>query len=236
MASMGVSATSDTTPRPDQVLGLAIERSYQTFAHHQVGRSMVVRRGDIAADEIAALGGPVRSVAAAAIDRWLPHAVTTWGTAEDLRALLPRVCELLTAGLLTTPPEVVFAKVRQSGLADWPLDEVGAFDDIVSALWLATLTQHPAAIGHPAMRVLASIAELGHELSRYLDDWLLLVAAQGVGEPARRHLVDLARRVQHLQDAGIGVDGLFWSPWPDEAHRLELWITSPVVTPHLARH
>jgi hypothetical protein len=119
----------------------------------------------------------VRSVPAAAIDRWLPHAVTTWGTADDLRALLPRVCELL-----------------------------------------------------------AAIAELGRELSPYLDDWLLLVAAQGVGEPARLHLVDLARRVQHLRDAGIGVDGLFWSPRPDEAHRLELWITSPVVTPHLAQH
>src|SRR5436190_2577306 len=107
MATMGEPPVRDTAPRPDQVLGLAIERSYEVFAHNVVGPSMVVRRADITPDDVAALVGRPRSVPAPAIDRWLPHAITTWGTAEDLRALLPRVFELLTAGLLTTAPEVV---------------------------------------------------------------------------------------------------------------------------------
>jgi hypothetical protein len=230
---MGEPPARDSAPRPDRVLGVAIERSYEVFAHNQVGPSMVVRRTDVTAEEVAALAGRPRSVPATAIDRWLPHAITTWGTAEDLRALLPRVFELLTAGLLTTPPEVVFAKVRQSEHAEWPFDEVAALNDIVAALWLATLAEHPARIGVPAIRVLAAIAELAPDLGPFLDDWLLLVASARAGGTARRHLAELARHVQHLQDTGIGLDGLFWSPRPGAVQQLELWITSPLVTTHV---
>jgi hypothetical protein len=230
MATMGAPGTADATPRPDRVLGLAIERSYEVFARNRVGPTMVVRRSDVTHDEVAALAGPVRSVPATAIDRWLPHAVTTWGTAEDLRALLPRVFELLTAGLLATPPEVVFAKVRQADASGWPVDELAAVEGITSALWLATLTQHPAAIGLPAVRVLTAIAELDRDLSPHLDDWLLLVTSRSEqGVPARRHLGDLARQVDHLAEAGVGVEGLFWTPRPLEAARLEAWISSPLV-------
>jgi len=233
MAAMGGPGADDTTPRPDRVLGLAIERSYEIFARNRVGPSMVVRRADITADDIAPLAGPVRSVPATAIDRWLPHAVTTWGTAEDLRALLPRVFELLTAGLLAAPPELLFARVRQSDVTGWPLDEAAAFDDIVEALWLTTLAEHPATIGHPAMRVLAAIAELDRDLRPYLDDWMLLVSSARTGATARRHLADLARRVRHLQDTGIGLDGLFWSRRPTAVEQLEAWMASPLVTAKL---
>ncbi len=114
-AKMTITAEATARHRaPDQLLGLAVERAYGAFARNRLGRSMVVRRADVTPADVAALSGPVRSVPAAAIDRWLPHAVTTWGTAEDLRALLPRVFELLTAGLLDTPPEVLFAKLRHA--------------------------------------------------------------------------------------------------------------------------
>jgi hypothetical protein len=225
--------TEPTLP-PDRVLGLAVERSYEIFARNRVGPSMVVRRGDITPDDIAPLARPVRSVPATAIDRWLPHAVTTWGTEKDLRALLPRVFELLTAGLLATPPEVVFARVRHSDVTGWPLDEAAVFDDIVEALWLATLAEHPAAIGHSAMRVLAAIAELDRDLGPYLDDWMLLASSARTGAPARRHLAELARRVRHLRDTGIGLDGLFWSRRPVALGQLETWMSSPLVTASLS--
>jgi hypothetical protein len=173
-------------------------------------------------------------VAAAAIDRWLPHAVSTWGTAEDLRALLPRVFELLTAGLLDTPAEVVFAKLRQADVPGWPLEEQAALDDIVATLWLATLAEHPATIGLPAGRVLTSLAELGRDLSPHLDDWLLLAASGARGSvPARRHLQDLVRQVASLREAGLEISALFWSPHPEEAARLELWLSSPLTTGQL---
>jgi hypothetical protein len=206
------------------------------FARNRVGPSMVVRRGDIAAEEVAALAGPVRSVSAAAVDRWLPHAVTTWGTAEDVRALLPRVFELLAAGLLATAPEVVFGKVRQAEWGEWPIDEIRAVDDIVDALWLATIAEHPAAIGLPAARVLTAIAELGHELGPHLDDWLLMASSAGAhAAPARAHLAELARQVDTLAAAELPVATLFWTPRASEADRLEQWISSPTVRALLPR-
>ena len=234
MATMGGTADGDADPKPDRVLGLAIERSYQVFAHNRVGSSMVVRRPDVTPDDVRALAGPVRSVPAAAIDRWLPHAITTWGTAEDLRALLPRVFEVLTAGLLATPPEALFGKLRLADWGEWPIDEVAAVDDIVDALWLATIAQHPAVIGLSAGRVLTAIAELGRDLSPHLDDWLLMLASGRVSAaPARRHLADLARQVDRLAEAELDLASLFWSSRPAEAERLERWITSPLVRTHL---
>jgi hypothetical protein len=235
MAMMRGRVVSGAEPKPERTLGLAIERSYQVFAHNRVGPAMVVRRADVTPDDVGALAVAVRSVPAAAIDRWLPHAITTWGTAEDLRALLPRVFEVITAGLLTTPPEVLFGKIRQAEWGEWPIDEVVAVDDIVDALWMATIAQHPAAIGLPAGRVLTAIAELGRDLSPHLDDWLLLVASSAEGAAsARRHLAELARQVDRLADAELDVASLFWSPRPAEAERLEHWISSPLVRTHLA--
>lgn len=234
MATMGGRAADDVT-RPDRILGLAIERSYDVFVRNRVGPTMVVRRADVTREDVAALAGPVRSVAAAAIDRWLPHAITTWGTAEDLRALLPRVFEVLTAGLLTTPPEVLFGKLRQGDWGEWPIDEVAAVNSIVDALWLATIAEHPAPIGLRAGRVLTAIAELGRDLGPHLDDWLLVASSDRAGAgAARRHLADLARHVDNLQASGLEVASLFWSPRPAEAARVEAWITSGAVRAHLA--
>ena len=228
--------TAGADPRPDRILGLAIERSYDVFVRNRVGPTMVVRRADVTRADVGALAGPVRSVPAAAIDRWLPHAVTTWGSAEDLRALLPRVFEVLTAGLLATPPEVLFGKLRQGEWGEWPIDEVAAVNGIVDALWLATIAEHPAAIGLPAGRVLTAIAELGRDLGPHLDDWLLLATSDGPGgASARRHLADLARHVASTTAAGLEVGSLFWSPRPVEAARLEAWIRSDAVRLHLGR-
>jgi len=231
MCGMGRLVAEDAAPPPHKLLGRAIEHSYTVFAHNRLGPSMVVRRPDITAADVAALAGPVHSIPAAAVDRWLPHAVSTWGTAEDLRALLPRVFELLTAGLLATPPEVVFAKVRQADAADWPLEEQAAVDDVVATLWLTTLAQHPATIGIPAGRVLTSLAELGRDLSPYLDDWLLLASSHARGAaPARAHLTDLLRQVDALRRRGLDVASLFWSSHPEEAVRLDRWLSSPLTT------
>ncbi len=228
---------AEPAPQPDQLLGLAIERAYRAFERNHLGRSMVVRRRDVTAHDVAALSGPIRTVPAAAIDRWLPHAVTTWGTAEDLRSLLPRVFELLTAGLLETPPEVVFAKLRRADAPGWPLAEQAALQDILATLWLATLSEHPAPIGFPAGRVLTALAELAHEISPQLDDWMLLLGSSNPGAaPARRHLQDLLQHVEVLRQSGLGIEALFWSPRPAEAARLEMWLASPLTLGQLQVH
>lgn len=212
-------------PGPYQLLTLALGRVYRAFAGHRLGSSMTVRRPDVTADDVLALAVPLPEVPAAAIDRWLPHAATTWGTAEDFKALLPRVVELFAAGRLSATPEVLFGKLRQLGVEAWPVEERAALDDLVSALWLATLAHHPARVGYPAWRLLASLAELGGPLTPFLDDWDLLLEQPGpLGASARRHLEDLAQRVRRVRRQAADLDGLFWSPHPTEAARLHRWL------------
>jgi hypothetical protein len=77
--------------------------------------------------------------------------------------------------------------------------------------------------------VLVGLAELGDELSPFLDDWLLML---GSGAPeratARRHLQDLVAAVERA-----GVAGLFWTSHPTEVARLETWLASPFTTSQL---
>lgn len=235
MAGMGdVAAGSTTHGHPEHLLGLAVERVYAAFAARSLGAAMPVWRPDITAADVAALSGPLRRVAPEAIDRWLPHAVTTWGTADDLRALLPRVLELFATGRLTTSPEVLFGKVRLGGVTTWSVEEQAAVEDVITAVWLATLVCHPSTTGHPAWRLLVGLAELGDELSPYLDDWLLMLgSAAPERAPARDHLRDLVAAVSHRAADG-GVASLFWTPRPTEAARLETWLASPFTTNQLA--
>ena len=215
-------------PHPDQLVALAVARAYKAFAGHQLGDSMTVRRPDVTADDVLALAVPLREVEPAAIDRWLPHAATTWGTPEDFLTLLPRVLELFATDRLATTPEVLFGKIEQQGAARWPVAERAAVDDVITAVWLATLTSHPARIGYPAWRILTSLAELGNPLTPYLDDWYLLISSTGsAGDAARRHLEDLSHRVERLTAETGDISGLFWSPHPREAARLDRWLSAP---------
>jgi hypothetical protein len=236
MAGMGTgTGAGGAQRRPDHLVDLAVDRAYAAFERHHLGPVMAAWRLDVTPTDVAALAGPVAEVAPEAIDRWLPHAVTTWGRPEDVRALTPRVLELLARGRLTTFPEVLFGKLRLAGVSTWTVEEQAAVEDLVTAVWLAGLIRHPAATGVPAWRLLVGLAELGDELSPFLDDWLLMLTS-GAPEAAtaRLHLHDLVAVVELQERMGAGVAGLFWTPRPTEAARLETWLSSPFTTGQLA--
>lgn len=235
MATVGdVAEDSTTHGRPEHLVDLALERVYAAFANHELGPAMRVWRLDVTEADVAALSGPLRGITAEAVDRWLPHAVTTWGTADDLRALLPRVLELFASGQLATSPEVLFTKLRLAGVHTWTVEEQAAVEDLITAVWLAGLVTDPSPTGHPAWRVLVGLAELGDELSPFLDDWLLMLgSAAPERATARRHLQDLVAAVERQERIGAGVAGLFWSPRPTEVARLETWLSSPFTTSQL---
>jgi hypothetical protein len=216
---------------PDQLVALAVGRAYQAFSESTLGTTMVVRRADITAEDVLALARPLRHVEAAALDRWLPHAATTWGTIRDLKALLPRVLELFAAGRLSSTPEVLFGKLHQVDVSEWTKAERAAIDDVLAAVWLATLARHPAPIGYPAWRILTALAELGQPLTPYLDDWYLLLSSPGAaGAAAQQHFDDLAHRAERARQQSGDLSTMFWSPQPREAGRLERWVMSPFLS------
>jgi hypothetical protein len=226
----------DAPLEPEALVELALTRAYATFAAHRIGPTMTVRRSGVTPADVAALAVAPREVAPPAIDAWLPHAVTTWGDVDDLRALLPRVLELLAHGALSTPPELAFAKLRFVDAGRWPMEEQAAVEDVVTAMWIATLVRHPARIGLPAWRLLVAIAELGGELSPFLDDWLLILGSDTADPtPARWHLQDLLDRAERPLADGDGLRSLFWSDRAAEAARLQLWLESPLTRRHALR-
>ncbi len=228
MAPMGTVAGGG--PTPAHLVELALERVYAAFSHQVLAEAMQVWRPDITEDDVAALSGPLHEISPDAIDRWLPRAVTTWGTADDLRVLLPRALELFAAGALATSPEVLFTKLRLAGVATWTVEEQAAVEDVITAVWLAGLGTYPSATGHPAWRLLIGLAELGDELSPYLDDWLLMLgSAAPERATARHHLRDFVAAVERA-----GVADLFWTPRPAEVARIETWLASPFTTSQLA--
>lgn len=227
MATMGTVAGGG--PTPAHLVELALERVYGAFAHHVLGEAMRVWRPDVTADDVAALSGSLREISPGAIDRWLPRAVTTWGTGDDLRVLLPRTLELFAAGALATSPEILFTKLRLAGVATWTVEEQAAVEDLITAVWLAGLVTYPSATGHPAWRLLVGLAELGDELSPFLDDWLLMLGSSAPERAtARHHLRDLVAVVER-----VGVAALFWTSRPAEVARLETWLASPFTTSQL---
>lgn len=229
-----VDTAERTAPRPEELVSLALDRAYLAFAGHRVGPVMALRRRDVSSAEVGALGAPVRAVTAEAIDRWLPHAVTTWGTSADMRALLPRVLELFARGRLEIAPEALFSRIRRSEPSTWSMEEQAAVDDVVAAVWLASLSSWPARIGHPAWRLLVAAAELGGELSAFLDDWLLVLGADAPEHsPALRHLRALDAKVSGLEQRGGSIRDLFWTPNDAEAARLETWLQSPLTRSRL---
>lgn len=224
----------DAPLEPEELVDLALTRTYATFASYRIGSSMIVRRDDVHPEDVAALAVPVATVAPEVIDVWLPHAATTWGDEGDLRALLPRVLELLAHGALATPPEVAFAKLRFVEAGRWPMEERAAIEDVVTAMWIATLVRHPARIGLPAWRLLVAIAELGGEVSPFLDDWMLILGSDTTDPTAARwHLQELADRAERAVADDEGLRSLFWSDRPDEAARLQRWLESPLTRRHL---
>jgi hypothetical protein len=224
-----MATTAGGGPAPAHLVDLALERVYAAFAPHALGEAMRVWRPDVTAEDVAALSGPLRQIGSDAIDRWLPRAVTTWGTADDLRCLLPRTLELFAAGALATSPEVLFTKLRVAGVATWTVEEQAAVEDLITAVWLASLVTYPSATGHPAWRLLVGLAELGDELSPFLDDWLLMLGSSAPERATARHrLRDFVAAVERA-----GVAGLFWTPRPAEVARIETWLASPFTTAQL---
>jgi hypothetical protein len=82
--------------------------------------------------------------------------------------------------------------------------------------------------------MLVAAAELGGELSAFLDDWLLVLGTGAVEPtPARIHLRELDATVSSIEARGGSIGELFWTPNPAEAARLDTWLRSPLTRARL---
>ncbi len=186
---------------PDDRVDAAINALYLAFAHYPYRASMPACAHCVSDEDLLALGAvPVRDLPAGLLARYALKAVSTWGEANDLKRVLPRLLELTIAGKMSIPAAVVTTKLQRAGWQKWPAEERRAVWQCLSAWWRHTLAG-PAGSGMSAHRLLDAISMAEADLEPYFSDWHHAMAGDGDGRlPATLHLVEL------LSDSPLRVD------------------------------
>jgi hypothetical protein len=217
---------AEVSLQPAALVAAAVDRLYAVFGASPQRSRVEFCRHCTTDDEVASIAStPVRELTAADLDRYLPKALTTWGDADDLRMVLPRVVELMSAHALATDPAVPLTKLARAGWRGWPHEQQAAIEDALSALWLSALATPP--FEHRAWRLLTAIAEATDDVKPQLDDWqLVLFSSAPEREVALAQLLELDGAVTRWNGEAAP---LFWSPRPGPASQLERFLRRPAI-------
>jgi hypothetical protein len=180
-------AESDNTE-----LASAIERLYEVFKAYKPPAQPAFCRHCVSEAEDAVLHAkPLRHLSFKELSRYSFKAISTWGTVEQFKYLLPRLFELLVQNGFNYDPEILFKKPRYGNLASWPHAEQEALNAYCHVLWRHSLEHHPLPDYLPAF---ASIDECLCSIGQILDDLtpLLNTWASDGGAAATKHLTDFA--------------------------------------------
>jgi hypothetical protein len=158
---------------PDAELKAAIGRVYAAFAAIPCPcRLDASPLRDSSAILHALTSAPLAALSDAALAPYSGSAITTVGTAQDLRHFLPRILELAAADPKWTGvgPPVIADRIGRAGWADWPPDERMPVADLFTAAFAEALAREPGgAIG--AEDWLCGMATLGLDLAAPLARW-----------------------------------------------------------------
>jgi hypothetical protein len=181
-----MTAADNTFLRP------AIERLYAVFGHYQPPTHPTYCRHCVNDKEDKVLRSkPLRELKADELSRYSWKAISTWGTVEQFKYLLPRLFETVVLDQYRDDPEVLFKKPRLGGLNTWPNEEQDALNSYCGALWRYALGHHPLGDTLPSFLsiddCLCSIAQIVDDLAPLLNAW-----ESDKSSAATLHLVDFA--------------------------------------------
>ncbi len=118
---------------------------------------------------------PLRDLRFADLEDYSSSAMTTQGTVDDFRYLLPRLFQGIVEEEYGYNPESLFGKLVYAKWFSWPQDEVAAVCTYFRAFWQTALSSFPIQERLPAFfeieTVLASIAHSGEGIEPYLNIW-----------------------------------------------------------------
>lgn len=171
---------------------------------------------------------PLRELPAEAFDNYAWKAITTWGTVDDFKHLLPRMLELIArppAGWGSLDPYIVLTKIEYGNWHRWHRDEREAIAEYVEILWRALLTR-PYDWRSNVGRWLKDLSEIYDDLAPFLTAWKADSQSEvAVPWPARH----LAETIIDLHQP-MSKDGtLNWRQKPAQEQQLIRWLSSDVV-------
>jgi hypothetical protein len=157
-------------------LNAAIERLYEVFgvyaapAHPAYCQHCVTEPEDVVLRT-----KPLRDLTADELSRYSMKAISTWGTVEQFKYLLPRLFQLIVEEGFGFNPEILFGKPRYGEVALWPGRERIALQSYCDALWHSALASYPV---HERFRAfssidvcLCSVGQIVDELEPMLKSW-----------------------------------------------------------------
>lgn len=214
----------------------AVERLYAAFAAYGYRPSMPACAHCVSDEDLLALGRhPLRRLPAALLGRYTIKAVSTWGEVGDFKWLVPRVAELLAAGLLPVPADALTTKLTRAGWQEWPTAERAAMSAFLQAWWQQGLDRDPA-IAPVVTGRLPAVAAAEPDLTHYLTAWQAQLAGDGPGRlTALAHLLELVCSSRFQPDRPATLATLFWEPAGPAAAQTSAWLTSPELADEVDR-
>jgi len=151
------------------------------------------------------------------------RAMTTQGSLNDFRYLLPRLFQGITEEEYGYNPETLFCKLDYAKWITWPKDEVDALREFLCALWETGLTSFPLEDRLPAFfeieTLLASIAVTREDLRPYLEVW-----AETRTRQSDHHLIQFVTFYGTDFSAGRTLNEAFWANAKPQADTLRNWL------------
>jgi hypothetical protein len=122
---------------------------------------------------------PLNKLSSRDLRQYAMDAIYTWGTGDDFKHFLPRLCELVrTEGGDFVSAAAIFAKLNYESWSStrwrtWPEDEQNAVSRYFQAVWEAVLNSDPSDLPFDgAYGWIEAIAQAEHDLLKYLALWL----------------------------------------------------------------
>ena len=204
----------------------AIQGLYDTFARYKLAPQIPgYPFGSSDADNAAIHSAPLRQLTADNLSRYAFKAMTTWGSVDDFRHLLPRVFELLATGQFgsSVDSEVVLGKLVYGEWRTWPAAQQEAVERFLLACWRSVLGVYPHPLDPDAL--LCAIGQSVDDLSTYLVAWDVAGS-----KSAACHFADFighnhAHASRKLKRWHLG--NAFWSNRPVPAEQVRAWLLHP---------
>ncbi len=142
-----------------------ITRLYETFARYPLRAELRQRHAR-----------PLRGLTAEDVAPYVGKAALALGDSDELKYLLPRLCELTAFEAVPWEPETLFNLLREATWSEWPEEERAAVHFLCERLWDDLLTQHNIALD--ADTLLCALGCATDHIEPFLQQWLTLRAPQ----------------------------------------------------------
>ena len=203
-------------------LNSAIERLYEVFGKYSaLVHPSYCTHCVTEAEDLALRTKPLRELSANELRRYSFKAISTWGTVEQFKYLLPRLFQLVIEDKFAYSPEILFKKPRLGEFASWPDPERNALNAYCNVLWRYALTKYPL-LDH--VRSFGSIDDCLCSVAQLVDDLDPTLRIWDTGTKTNTlHLADFAAENSSPLLENRRLSNTFWDERPQQMKQVVDW-------------